>query len=174
MKKTIKIVILIAVLSLFAYFGYNIITKVQYKNQVAQNIKKIPNFEFQNIKGGVYTNANLKANTPKLFVYFNSECDYCNEEAQMIKEKINDFSSCQIIFISTEKKTKIRDFANQHQLLNYDNITFLSDSNNSFATIFDVKSMPCLVLYDAQNKLIEKIRGQTKAETLIAKLEKRD
>ena len=53
----------------------------------------------------------------------------------------------------------------------YDKINFLSDTKVSFATTFDVKSLPCLVLYDKNQQLIEKIKGQTKAEILIKKLE---
>ena len=55
------------------------------------------------------------------------------------------------------------------KLLHYDNIYFLSDSKISFATTFDVKSMPCLVLYDKDNNLIEKIKGQVKIETVLEK-----
>ena len=117
-----------------------------------------------------FTNANLIENTSKLFVYYNSECEFCKEEAKMIKENITQFKNTQIIFISFEEIKKIKQFASIHQLDSYDNINFLCDSKVTFATTFDVKSMPCIVLYDKDNNLIEKIKGQTKAETLINKL----
>lgn len=170
MKKFLKIFLPILFFSILSYFGFQIFKKIQYKKEVAENIKALPNFEYQNINGGFFTNANLLEKTSKLFVYYNSDCDFCNEEAKMIKENILKFKNNQIIFISFEEINKIKQFAKKHQLDSYDNISFLCDSKITFATTFDVKSMPCLVLYDKKNNLIEKIKGQTKAETLIKKL----
>ena len=152
------------------YFGVQIYSKIQHKKEVAENIKTIPKFEYKNIKGGVFSNANLKKDTPTLFVYFNSECEFCNEEAQMIQANIQQLSAFQLVFISFEKPALIKAFAAKHQLNSYDNVTFLSDSKASFATTFDVKSLPCLVLYDKNQKLIEKIKGQTKVDVLVKKL----
>jgi peroxiredoxin len=170
MKKILKVVLSLFFIAVLSYFGYQIFSKIQHKKEVAENIKTIPNFEYENIKGSKFANTNLKVNSSKLFIYYNSECDFCNEEAKMIKENIEKFNTTQIIFISFEETEKIKQFANNHQLDIYDNVTFLCDSKASFATTFDVKAMPCLVLYDKDNNLIEKIKGQTKVETLIKKL----
>ena len=75
----------------------------------------------------------------------------------------------QVVFISFEPVDKIKQFATKFNLLHHANISFLSDSKISFATTFDVKSMPCLVLYDKENNLIEKIKGQVKIETVLNK-----
>ncbi len=157
-------------MSALGYFGVQIYTKIQHKKEVAQKIKTIPKFEYQNINGGIFSNTNLKKDTPTIFVYFNSECEFCNEEAQMIQANITQFASFQLVFVSFEKPALIKAFAAKHQLTTYDNVTFLSDSKVSFATTFDVKSLPCLVLYDKNQKLIEKIKGQTKVETIVKKL----
>ena len=170
MKKSLKIFLPLLFISILSYFGFQIFTKIQHKKELAENIKTLPSFEYQNINGTLFTNLNLNANASKLFIYFNSECDFCNEEAKMIKENIDKFNNTQIIFISFEIIEKIKQFATTYQLNSYDNVTFLRDTKITFATTFDVKSMPCIVLYDKDNNLIEKIQGQTKAETLIKKL----
>ncbi|MEY3501341.1 MAG: hypothetical protein RL308_3014 [Bacteroidota bacterium] len=157
-------------MSALGYFGVQIYTKIKHKKEVAENIKTIPKFEYQNIKGGVFSNANLKKDTPTLFIYFNSECEFCNEEAQMIQANIAQFAAFQLVFVSFEKPTLIKAFAAKHHLNTYDNVTFLSDSKVSFANTFDVKSLPCLVLYDKNQKLIEKIKGQAKVEMIVKKL----
>ena len=146
-------------------------TRNKDKKEVAKNIKVIPKFEYQNIKGGTFTNNDLIKDTPTLFIYFNTECEFCIEEVQMIKENIAKFNDFQLVFISFEKSDLIKAFATKYKLNNYVNITFLSDTKVSFSTTFDVKSLPCIVLYDKNQRLIEKIKGQTKAETLIKKLQ---
>lgn len=170
MKKLLKILIPILFIGAFGYFGYQIYSKIQHKKEVAENIKTIPKFEYQNIKGGNFTNKDLEEDTPTLFIYYNSECDFCNEEAKMIKQNIDRFADFQLCFISFEKPEQIKKFANKYQLNTYDNIHFLCDSKVTFATTFDVKSMPCLALYNKDQKLIEKIKGQVKAETILKKL----
>jgi peroxiredoxin len=170
MKKIIKIIILLVFASVLFYVGYAIVSKINHKKEIAQKIKTMPAFAYSDIKGGVFTNRNLKQDTPTLFVYFNSDCDYCNGEAQMIQENVEKFHDFQLVFISFEKKETIKAFATKYKLISYDNIHFLSDTKVVFATTFDVKSMPSLVLYDRLNKLIEKIKGQTKIESVLKKL----
>lgn len=170
MKKYLKLIISVLFISVLGYFGVQVYTKIQHKKEVAENIKTIPEFAFQNSKGGVFSNQNLKKNTPTIFIYYNSECEFCNEEAQMIKENIAKFANFQLIFISFEKEELIKIFASKYKLTSYDNVTFLCDSKASFATTFDVKSLPCLVLYDKNNRLIEKVKGQVKTETILKKL----
>jgi peroxiredoxin len=161
MKKYLKIIIPLVVIILLSFMGYQVISKINHKNEVAENIKTIPVFSYENIKEGVFTNENLKK-IPTLFIYFNSECEYCIEEAQMIQKNIEKLKGIQLVFISFEKPALIKAFAAKHQLTTYDNVHFLSDTKVTFATTFDVKSLPCLVLYDKNQKLIEKIKGQTK------------
>ena len=170
MKKALKILIPILVLSLLAFMGYKVVSKINHKKQVAENIKKMPAFSYLNLENKIFTNENLEEGKPTLFIYFNSECDFCNHEAEMVQQNIEELKAIQVVFISYEPIEKIKQFATKFKLLNHANIYFLSDSKITFATTFDVKSMPCLVLYDKDNNLIEKIKGQTKAETLINKL----
>ncbi len=174
MKKYLKIIILFLFIVLFGSLIFQITLKIKHKNEVAENIKSIPPFNFQNVKGGLFTNENLIKNIPTLFIYFNSECDFCNEEAEMIKQNIDQFSTFQLIFVSIESPTKIKEFAIRHKLINYDKINFLSDTNVSFAPTFDVKSLPSIVLYDNNQHLIEKIKGQIKPEVLIEKLKTKE
>lgn len=172
MKKYLKIVIPIVFIVVLGYLGFQIFSKIQYKNEVAEHIKTIPFFNYENVNGKSFTREDLKLGAPTLFIYFNTECEFCIEETIMIYENIAKFANCQLVFISFEKKEIIKDFAKINKLDTYDNVHFLCDNQVTFATTFDVKSLPCLVLYDKNNNLIEKIKGQTKAETLIKKLNK--
>lgn len=171
MKKYFKILLPILFLAGLTFLAYQIFAKIQYKKEVAQNIKTIPKFEYQNIKGGNFDNSNLQQNTPTVFIYFNSDCEFCNEEAEMIRENIEKFANMQLIFVSFEKTQAIISFSKIHKLNTHDNVYFLCDSKATFATTFDVKSLPSLMLYDKNQQLIEKIKGQTKVETILKKIE---
>ena len=170
MKKYLKIILPLLFLSVLGYLAYQIITKIQHKKQVEQNIKQMPEFSYNTLENKAFTIQNLRKNTPTLFIYYNSECDFCNYEAKMVRENIDKLNTVDVVFISFEPLDKIKTFAQNHQLINHDYIYFLSDTKITFATTFDVKSMPCIVLYDKDRHLIEKIKGQTKVEPLLEKL----
>ena len=161
MKKYLKIAIPVIIISLIGFIGYKVITKINHKKEIAENIKQIPSFSYLTMQEEIFTNGNLKDNTSKLFIYFNSDCDFCNHEAEMVQENIEKLKNIEVVFISYEPIDNITQFAEKYNLLNHDNITFLFDSKATFATTFDVKSMPCLVLYSKENKLIEKIKGHS-------------
>ncbi|MFD2940897.1 peroxiredoxin family protein [Flavobacterium notoginsengisoli] len=170
MKKNIKTILTLLFISSVIFLTYQIVSKINHKIEIQQNIKTIPQFNYQDINGKRFTNKNLKKVTPVIFIYFNTECEYCNEEAIMIQENIQKFKDCQIIFISFEKQEQIEKFSKHYKLDLYNNVHFLHDSKVTFATTFDVHSLPCIVLYDKNQNLIEKIKGQIKPVILFKKL----
>ena len=170
MKKYLKIAIPLLLVGLITFVGYKVISIINQKEQIAKNIQTIPNFSYKKINGKVFTNQNLKKNRVIVFIYFNSECEFCNEEANMIEQNSSKFNYVELLFVSFEMPNLINDFAIKHKLSNHDNITFICDSKTTFSTTFDVNSLPCLILYDKNQHLIEKLKGQTKVETLLKKL----
>lgn len=168
-KKKLKGIFLTTIITTLLIISYLIISQIKHKKEIEKNIRNIPKFSFQNINGGIFTNQNLKKQTATIFIYFNTECEFCNEEAKMIKENMECLRDFQLIFVSFEKTETIKTFAQKYQLTTYDNIYFLSDNKVTFASTFDVKSLPSLVLYNKKQKLIEKIKGQTQIEVLIKK-----
>jgi peroxiredoxin len=156
--------------SLLGYLGYCIYATIQHKKQVAQTIKTLPDFAYTTINGKVFTNQNLKKDTATIFFYYNSECDFCNHEAEQVKEKIALFNNIQLVFVSFEESEKIKAFAQLYKLENYDNITFVRDTKLSFATTFDVKGLPAVIIYNKNNTLVQKLKGQTKPEKIVALL----
>ncbi|MEO6175533.1 MAG: redoxin domain-containing protein [Flavobacterium circumlabens] len=170
MKRFLKIVLSIIFTCFICFLSYLIITKINRKKEAAENIKTIPKFSYKNVNGGFFNNQDIKINTPTLFIYFNTECEYCNEETKIIKENREKLNNVEIIFVSFEQPELTKKFAIKHQLNSYDNIHFLCDHKVTFATTFDVNSLPCIVLYDKDQKLLAKIKGQTKIEILLKKL----
>lgn len=170
MKKIILFLVITLFSFLMVYMVYQITTKINHKKVIENNIKTIPKFAFQNVNGGSFTQQNIKRDIATIFMYYNSDCGFCNEEAQMIHDNISQFATTQIVFVSFETPDKIKKFAQQYKLNQYDNVTFVCDSKLTFAPTFDVTSLPCIVLYDKNQKLIEKLKGQTKATTLLQKL----
>ncbi|WP_370408645.1 peroxiredoxin family protein [Tenacibaculum dicentrarchi] len=169
MKNTLKSIIAIVLVSFVCFLGYKITAKINYKTAVAARIKNIPTFSFLDLQGRIFTEESLK-NKSTVFIYFNSDCDYCQSEATKIQQRLPDFKNTQLIFVSFEKNDSIAQFSKKYQLDNKDNVTFLEDTNGEFSKIFDVNSIPYIVVYDTNKKLLQKFKGATKIDKILAVL----
>lgn len=172
MKKSLKIILPVLALALLAFLGYKVWAKIQYKNEVVENTESIPDFNYQNIGNKESLNRrDLRKNLPVVFIYFNSECEYCQHEAREIQENIAAFNKTQLLFVSTEKPAKIKEFAKTYKLKDYDNIYFLYDDRDRFARTFDANTIPFLAVYNKDQRLVKKFKGQTKVSNILALLE---
>jgi len=170
-KKTILFIVLICVFGLLSYLGFNVISKAKEKKQIAKQLEIIPEFEFLTLEQKPFTKAKIKPNTNTIFIYFNSECDFCQHEAQSISDNLDSFKNVQFIFVSTEPIETIQQFAEQNNLNNKQNITFLYDIINTFSSQFDAHSIPYLLIYDQNQKLIKKHTGQLNANGILRALQ---
>jgi hypothetical protein len=166
-KTTLKRLIIIFIALLFIAVGYLFINKASEKKEAQRRIAVIPEFHFQGLNGAPFTNTNLKANQTIVFVYFNSECGYCQDEAQHIHTHLNKLNGIQLIFVSTESTEAIRQFANEYQLLNAENVTFVSDADHLFTKSFDATSIPYTLVYDASHRLVLRHKGELKVEAIL-------
>lgn len=173
-KRTTLIIVVIGILSLLSYLGYNVIYKVKEKNQVAKQLEIIPDFEFLTLEQQPFTKANLKPNLNTIFIYFSSECDFCQHEAQIISDNLDSFKNVQFIFVSTEPIATIKQFLEQYNLDAKTKITFLYDNNNTFSSQFDANSIPYLLIYNQNQKLIKKHKGQLNAKGILRVLQQND
>ncbi|MCF6347539.1 MAG: redoxin domain-containing protein [Flavobacteriaceae bacterium] len=170
MKKQLKIIIGIVLISIIGYLGFSIGNKLNHKKEVAERIKTIPEFSFKTLNGEAFTQNEVSETLPKLFIYFNSECEFCHAEAKQIQESIEQLKNVQLLLVSFEESEGIKAFAEKYHLVNYENIIFLEDSSLLFAELFDAKSIPFMVLYSKENQLIQKFKGATKIEKVISYL----
>lgn len=167
MKKYLKSIIGVFFICLIVFLGYNITKKINYKKEVSERIKTIPNFTFLTLNNQTFSKKELTKNIYKLFVYFNSECEYCQSETTQISKNLEKFNEIQLIFVSYEPIKDIKQFAKTYHLLNKENIIFLQDKEMLFEELFDAKSIPFMLLYSKDNQLIEKYKGATKIDNIL-------
>ena len=167
MRKYIKVGALLFLVFVVSFLGYKINANLKHKKEVALRIKSVPRFTFKTLENKDFTQVNINQELPKLFVYFNSECDFCNSEAQKIHDNLESLKNIQILFVSHEEINGIINFSKKHQLENKANIIFLADTKLEFSEIFDAKTLPFMLLYSKENRLIKKFKGATKIDKII-------
>ncbi|GAA0739156.1 peroxiredoxin family protein [Gaetbulibacter jejuensis] len=172
MKKAIKVILIVCVLGIVSFLGYKVTIGTQEKNEIAKQLQTIPEFEFLTLDQQPFTKANLKPNLNIIFIYFNSECDFCQYEAQGISDNLESFKDVQFIFVSIEPVDTIKQFAEQYNLNNQQKITFIHDNLNTFSSRFDANSIPYILIYDTDQKLIKKHKGQLNTKAILKVLNK--
>jgi len=173
-KKSILIIIIFCVVSILSYLSFSVILKAKEKNQVAKQLEMIPEFEFLSLEKQLFTKTSLKPDVNTIFMYFNSECDFCQHEAQSIYDNLDSFKNVQFIFVSTEPISTIQQFSEQYNLDNQRSITFLNDSLDTFSSQFDATSIPYTLIYDQNEKLIKKHKGQLNAKGILRALQQNE
>lgn len=171
MKKKLKIIIPTLVLCVLGFLVYNVFAKMKYKEGVEKHLQTIPKFSFKTLENNNFTNIDLDAQAATVFIYFNTECDYCQHETLSISENIDLFKNAQLLFVSTEPVETIKAFANNYNSLNQPKITFLNDNTNTFSARFYANSIPYLLIYNKKQELVKKHKGQLKAEAIAKLLE---
>lgn len=164
--KTKKRIVGLILISIIGFIGYKITNKLQYKKEVEKRIQTLPNFSFKTVNGTNFTKKQLK-NKPTIFIYFNSDCDYCKSEATKIKERLNEFKNVQLVFVSFEQTIGIIQFAKTYGLSNQENVIFLEDTKSEFSEIFDAKSIPYVLVYNSNKQLLKKFKGATKISNIL-------
>lgn len=174
MKRTVvKKVIIVVVVLFLVVMGMQVLKKLQHKEQVQQALAILPDFSFCTLEGASFTNAQLPQNNKIVFIYFNTECEYCFYETKDISEQLERFKATTLLLVSNEKKEAIKAFAIKQNLQDKSQVIFLQDSTYTFAKQFEANSIPYILAYDAQGKLLLRHKGQLRAEKLLQLLDEK-
>jgi peroxiredoxin len=172
MRKKLKIIIPVLVLSSLAFMGYKIFDKISEKEKITARIQHIPNFSFINYKTGqIFTENSITQKKYLIIEYFHTECDICHIQAEQMHKQIDKFSQCELLFISNSDTNAITSFAKTYNLEHAENITFLHDPDFIFDDIFGKTGTPATFIYDKNRKLVKQFKGLVTANELIKYLE---
>lgn len=170
MRKKIRITLLILFLIILGSLIYKFSNTLKNKETVGEVISKLPNFEFRTLDNFSFSNDDLKIETKKILVYFNSECDSCQNEASKFAHNLNQMADCEILYISSETPDKILKFAKKYKLSNFKNIIFLHDIENTFPKWVNTSSVPYILAYDNKDNLLYQKKGVGNISELIKSL----
>ena len=115
---------------------------------------ELPEVVFKNLKGQEVSISKITQND-KLLLFFNSDCDYCQEKAKIFSRKKAETEGIDVYWISSEPYNNILNFYQEFNL-DQDNFHFLEDSEGFSYTHFNIKSTPTFLHYDSKGKFIKK------------------
>jgi peroxiredoxin len=130
-------------------------------------LSELPEFEFENSKGGNYSYWDIETDKSVLIIHFSPKCDMCDMEAKIIFNYYTEFQNSEILMISKSNISSIKEFAKKHQLESFHNIQFLKYKEDQFYKIFGIQKVPSILIFDTHLKLLKKIEEGVTVKTLV-------
>ena len=140
---------------------------LQEKKTKIKRLENIPAFTLKTIKGDFFTSQNLKSKNRKVIVYFSPDCHFCQAEAEELSKVHKNYENTEWIWIASEPLEQIKVFAEKYKLDNYQNIHWCYDNKANFYRSFQMKSVPYFLVYDENNRLINRNSGAIKLTKLL-------
>lgn len=160
---------------LILIFSFVLLSTISCKTTKKPSIKAaktIPYFTFTTLDNHRFTQDNLDKIRPKLFLYFNSECEHCQKQGKWLSEKIDLFDNLELTFVSFEEMDAIKGYRDNYHF-NRKNISFVQDTRLTFSDKFGVGNFPSILIYTKDGKLIKKFEGETKIKDILPFLPKK-
>ena len=147
-------------------FFFQLQAKWEKRKQIAQAIQTLPHFKITHSDSteGSFIRIGKK---PHVIVYFNTDCDHCQYEATQIQKNMAKFKDAQLLMLSIEPLTNIRKFIKTYRLEGFSNLQVGQITGKTAVETFGFKSVPHILIYDADNQLVKGYKGETKIEAIL-------
>jgi peroxiredoxin len=169
MKKIVFALIIVGVVLFLSYLGYGIYLRIREKSETILRVASLPSFNFTTSKGNKITEKNI-LRTPLWLIFFHSDCEYCQMEAENI-QKAGKLNNIQTWMVSPEPLDTLTAFGARYHLNNLSYVHLLNDTQHAGYHTFGITSSPASFLYNSDMVLIRQYKGVVKIKTVLKDLE---
>jgi thiol-disulfide isomerase/thioredoxin len=162
-----KLLIFGIILSM-VFISYKIISTINLKKQIAENIVTIPKFSFTTIQHSSFTKQNIPDTLGTIIIQlFSPDCEHCQYMAQSFVKNKEKLRNVEIIMVTPfGDSSSVEKFSHDYGLDSLSNVHLLLDTHDDFFKIFGSSLVPSFYVYK-NNKLIKSIKGEIKIENLL-------
>ena len=137
------------------------------ENTVAVELPPVNDLPMLNIKktdGDIVMLHDVQGKT--VLIFFNPDCDHCQNEARQISERKQIFRDYAVYFISVDSMQNIMKFADEHKLKEANFYFAQTEGGQVLNTVGPLPSVPAIFIYN-NKKLVKKFEGEVKLEELM-------
>jgi peroxiredoxin len=104
-----------------------------------------------------------------VFIFFQPDCDHCQEEAMEISQRLQEFKDYTLYFISSSSMEQMTAFAKNFNLDGRENVKFAWTSTEGVLTHYGAIQTPSIYIY-SNGQLKQSFNGQTNVENILSAL----
>lgn len=143
---------------------YAVIEKMHHKKLANQNLETLTNYPLFDLDS---TRIYFTPDRRTILIYYDSECDHCQNEIKEISTNMDFFKDMDIVFMSSELISAIKSFKEKSRQLASDNIRFTKINKAEADKTFGSLVVPQIFIYGTEGNLVRKFGGETKIGTLL-------
>lgn len=164
-----KIIIgLVAVFVLFtAFMVVRFVKTLQEKENLNAKMQQLPLFSVTDINGNGLTNEHIAKENWAVFVFFHSDCHYCQSEAEQLQGLQSELQDITFIWISSEEPKTLEAFQKTYKL---EHIAFVSDAEQQLSLAWGISVTPQFLIYTPKGKLFKNHKGALRIDNLISQI----
>jgi thioredoxin-related protein len=139
---------------LFSIWLLLIVAIVFSRCNSANDTRSFPDFEFMDTDSVLVNASDIPTEKGLLLIYFRSDCEHCHHTALQLKETFQNISST-VWMVTGEDMDMIRLFEDMSGLYDFDELKILRDYHHNMHTWFSFTSLPFIVLFDKNGKVLQ-------------------
>lgn len=167
MRRKLKIGLIVLFVSILGILAYQFCKTFQQKEAQFEKTEYLPEFALYDTKGILRTQEDTEKGKWTVFVFFNSDCNYCQDEAKQLYEVREKNKKINFLWVSSENMETITDFQYKYKLVENTNIIFLQDTKANFSTSLNIKSAPWFLVYNPEGELVKNRKGVWRINKLL-------
>jgi peroxiredoxin len=165
-KAIVIILILASFTSVICYFIYKIFDRQSKNEQIKSTKEYLPKFEFYQLDTSKFSSTSINKNNSVIIIHFNTVCDHCQAEAQLIHQNIKALKKSHIIMVAPNSPLEISSFIKHYGISQHPEIIVLWDKENRFVNWFGPSPFPSMYIYDSKQHLVKEYHGEVKIEAI--------
>ena len=130
-----------------------------HKPRVEKTEVKLPGFKFYNLDSSTFSNNDIKKDKNVYLLYFDPDCDYCENEVSLILQNITKFSNTEILMISSGNLNSLKAMYSKFQISKLGSVHILWDKEGQFQNLFGKSIIPSSLIYGPNHILLKQYQG---------------
>ncbi len=133
-----------------------------------QKYPSLPAFQIRMLDSvTVFNTYNIDKGKPTIFILFSPDCGHCEKLTKMLLSNIDSFKAVKIFMLSPMPLYQIKQFVQENGLSNYKQIKVGQDISYFFWSFYRADSVPFIVVYDKNKKLVQSLGRLKKIDELL-------
>jgi len=171
-KKIFKIVIRGAIGFVFIFLAFFISKQMIEEQEKKQQIVRLPEMELKKIDDSISLAATNDYKKTLIINYFNTHCDFCQHEIKDFTQHLNMFPKTKFMLVSAQKTDTLQKFRNSYSLDSISQMEVYQCMYMKFTEQFGDVVPPTTFVYDSNQRLIKKYKGQIRASVVANDIRK--
>ena len=144
----------------------------QHSNEYVNKFLSIPAISVHTVPdSSIFTNKNLRTNTPFILMFFSPDCDHCHKQTKELLAYKKELKGIQILLLSVAPYQEIKNFYNEFGLSAMSNLKVGQDINFNLGATYKVNTYPSIYVYDRKATLAKAFIGNKDVQAILDALQ---